>query len=344
MLLRHVGDEQVLHDGGAEMAVGEAIGEISRSAKLLWRDAAAKNGSTHVDEPCLLLRMDTDVVAMNIRGRLLRLGRIKRKADDALEFGEEGIGSPALFKEQKLQPGFFAALTKHLPGAEDFSDASRDSDNLIRQNESVQPNTEMRIRRKPSADAQREPDFTQAIAKTLRRSEADIVDFRIGTPVAASGDGNFELAREVVELRIAAQRFVDRKGQRRRVDQFLVVEPCQRAAGDVASDIAAGPGRGQAGCPQALEKIGKRFYGDPMELNVLADSDVCNTARISFRKIGQDANLPARQESVGDADANHEVLRGVALAILASNNSNPVTLCVNAPGAKVRADPLRWNR
>lgn len=39
--------------------------------------------------------------------------------------------------------------------------------------------------------------------------ERDVVDFRVGAPVGAGGDGDFEFAREIVEVRIARQFFVE---------------------------------------------------------------------------------------------------------------------------------------
>jgi hypothetical protein len=49
------------------------------------------------------------------------------------------------------------------------------------------------------------------------------------------------------------------------------------------------------------------------------------------------------KKSVGNADAQHEERQGTAFSILAANYSCAIPLGVNAPPAKVGADPLRWN-
>src|SRR5215472_5292246 len=46
------------------------------------------------------------------------------------------------------------------------------------------------------------------------------------------------------------------------------------AAGDVAGDVAASAGGGEAGGPEAIEDLGKIFDGHPVELDILADSDI----------------------------------------------------------------------
>src|SRR5262249_10827884 len=72
-------------------------------------------------------------------------------------------------------------------------------------------NAVRRVRGKAAANAQRKSDLLPTVACARCCREADVVDFRIGAPVAAAGDGHFELTRQVVELGVATECLVDRK-------------------------------------------------------------------------------------------------------------------------------------
>src|SRR5580693_3086868 len=74
--LWHVDDQQILHGGGTNVAVRVAIRQIRRRAQLLRRDAASQHGGAYVDETWLLLLVNTDVVAMNVRGNVFQLGGV----------------------------------------------------------------------------------------------------------------------------------------------------------------------------------------------------------------------------------------------------------------------------
>src|SRR5260370_25806890 len=100
--------------------------------------------------------------------------------------------------------------------------------------------------------------------------------------MAAASDGHFEFARQIVELRVAAKLAVDRQGQRRGVTNLAGLETGEGAAGDVASDVAAGARSGEAGFPEGLEDLGQRFAGDPGQLDILAHVDVGAPAGGSF--------------------------------------------------------------
>src|ERR1700722_8939784 len=79
--LRHIDDQQILHGGGTNVAVRVAIRQIRRRTQLLRRDTASQHGGPYVHEASLLLRVNTDVVAMNVRGNVFQFGGVERKAD-----------------------------------------------------------------------------------------------------------------------------------------------------------------------------------------------------------------------------------------------------------------------
>src|SRR5579864_1563095 len=100
--LWHVDDQQVLHGCGSNVSVGVAIGQIRGSAQLLRSDASSQYGSANVDKTTLLLRVNADVVTVNIHGNIFRFGGIKRKSNLSLQLIQKAVGRPALLQKQKL--------------------------------------------------------------------------------------------------------------------------------------------------------------------------------------------------------------------------------------------------
>ena len=121
--------------------------------------------------------------------------------------------------------------------------------------------------------------------------EADVVDFGIGTPFGASGDRDFVFAGEIVELRVAAQFAVESENRIGDVSKFVSVDTGERATGDVAGDVAAGSGGGEADGTEAVEDLGNGFDLDPMELNVLTNGDVGDTVAVFGGEVGDFVDL-----------------------------------------------------
>ncbi len=74
-----------------------------------------------------------------------------------------------------------------------------------------------------------------------------------------------------------------------------------------------------------------------MELDVLTDGDVGYAVAEVIGKVGDGAGLFAGEETVGDADADHEIGDGFAFAVFAADYADAVALGVNAPRAEVGA-------
>ncbi len=60
-------------------------------------------------------------------------------------------------------------------------------------------------------------------------------------------------------------------------------------------------------------------------------------------EVGDGAGLFAGEETVRDADANHEIRDGFAFAVFAADYADAVALGVNAPRAEVGAQPFGGN-
>src|SRR5712692_10009741 len=325
------------------MAIGVALCKVGGGPKLLRGDASAENGSANVRQAGLLLRVNAHMVAIDVRGDLFRLARIEGITQAALEFGKKRAGGPAMLEEQEFQASFFAAVAKNFTVAEDFRDTADDRNDLIPLNEGIKRDAEMRVRREPPADAKCETCFEMVGALAQCGGQADIVDFRVGAPVPAARDGNLEFAWKIIELCVSAKLAVERESERRGVAKLVGIEAGERAAGDVARDVAAGAGRGEAGFPKGFEDFRERFDGDPMQLNILAYREVGHAAGVSFGEIGNGADLIAAEETVGDANAHHKKRRGEPFTVFAADDAGSVTLGVNTPGTEVGAEPFGRN-
>ena len=110
--------------------------------------------------------------------------------------------------------------------------------------------------------------------------ESDVVDFGIGAPDGAAGDGDFEFAWEIIEFGIAGEFLVESEDQRRGVDEFVRVHAGKRAAGDIAGDVAAGARGRKTDRPEFFEDVGDGLDRHPVELDILADGNVCDTVAV----------------------------------------------------------------
>ncbi len=127
---------------------------------------------------------------------------------------------------------------------------------------------------------------------------------------------------------------------RRSVEDFIGGDASERATSYVADDIAAGALRREADGIERVDDFGERLDGEPMELDVLADGDVGEVARVFAREAGDDASLVGGEDAVGDADAHHEVVGGKAFAAFAAGCSDAVALGVDAPPFEVERGPF----
>src|SRR5947209_9791010 len=189
----------------------------------------------------------------------------------------------------------------------------------------------MRLGGKTAAYANREACF--AIAHC--RSKSEIVDLRIGAPVAAAADADLVLAGKVVKIRIANEQLGRLKQERRGIHQFIGIHPGQRASGDIAGHVTAGGHGGEPSADKRLDEIGQIINLYPMQLNILANSDVGDTARISLREIGEGAQLMRSKKAVGKADSHHEIRSGFTFPAAAAQRSCAIALGVDSPPAEV---------
>lgn len=156
MRLGDVDEEQILHRSGADVAVGVAFGEIGGEAKLRGSNATANDGGADGKQTGLLLRNDAEMIAMNVGRDRFGFGRIESEAETLVNGSEEGFGRPVMFEEKIFHAGAFAALAKNVARAEDFGDGADDGNNLVRLDECVEADSEMRLSGKAAGYADAE--------------------------------------------------------------------------------------------------------------------------------------------------------------------------------------------
>src|SRR5579872_969656 len=167
--------------------------------------------------------MNPNVIAIDIVGGMLFDCRIELESDAILQLGLKALGGPSMTQEEKLQTGTLAMFAQNVGIAEQFGNPFDDWNNLIPSDKRIQSRAKIWLGRETAGNAQRESNLGFAVHNARDGGEADVVDLGIRAPDTASGDGDFELARQVVELGIARQQPRGFQHQRRRVDDFVCV-------------------------------------------------------------------------------------------------------------------------
>ncbi len=90
---------------------------------------------------------------------MLGLGGIEREAETSVDGGEESFGRPAMFEKEEFHAGTFAALAEDIAFAEDFGDGADDRDDLMRKDEGVEADGEMRLRGEAAGNAEGKAEF-----------------------------------------------------------------------------------------------------------------------------------------------------------------------------------------
>ena len=207
LLIRHVDKEDVLHDGGAELAAAVLVGEIGELHKLVAGDAAGEDAGADRGEAGLALRIDADVVAVDVAGNVFILGRRGDQlvAELAFQGFKVGLRGPAKAQEEIFRAGAHAVFAKDICIAEDLSRGLDDVKGLILTDEGGDAGRKERLGGESAADAQGVADLFLAVDDVLDRGQGDVVDLRVVAPERAAGDGDLEFAREVIESSVRAE-------------------------------------------------------------------------------------------------------------------------------------------
>ncbi len=132
--------------------------------------------------------------------------------------------------------------------------------------------------------------------------------------------------------------------QRRRIDDLVAIESSQRAARNIANNVAAGALRAEPHSSQRIHHLGKRFNRQPMQLNILPRSDIGEVPRVLLRELTNHPQLRAGQNAIRQPNAHHEEFSGLAFATDSTGRTHAIALGVNAPPLEVGPSPLRKHR
>ncbi len=265
------------------------------------RQPTALRGDARVVQPALLLRVDADVRAVGRDGNRRRLAVQKRAAQTPFEFFAEAPRPP--LAEQELEPRARARVAVAVV-AEEGADVRADLDRLVRADVRAEAVGEALLRAEAAADPQIEHDLA---VRAPQGDEADVRDLVAGAVERAARNRDLELARQVRELAVVEEVVVHGERQRLGVDELVRRDAGERAARDVARDVAAGARGREADAAQLLEDGGHVLDADVVELNVLPRRHVAGVPRVDGGDAAQRLQLLARQSAVRHLDAEHEV-------------------------------------
>src|SRR5579864_6626073 len=106
-------------------------------------------------------------------------------------------------QEKKLQPSALTVFAQHVGIAKQFGNAFDHRQRLVPSNERVQARSEIGFGGKATGNAKRKTNLWLTANFPSNRGEPDVIDLGIRAPHAASGNRNFELARQIVEVGIS---------------------------------------------------------------------------------------------------------------------------------------------
>src|SRR5215472_6833351 len=288
------------------------------------------------------LAMHADVVARpGPRWRRRRAVRELSAQVLALEHFAEPLGAPVSHQELEPRPAAQPAVTIV---AEDPSHPGPYIGYLIRRDEYTEPLGHHRVGRQASADPQVKAGIT---AGAGHADERHIVDLVRGALRPAARDRGLVFARQVSELGVERCHGLGRAQRRGRVEHLGRVDSGDRAAENVARNVAAGLEGRQADLFQTRPDVRNVLNPDPVELDVLPIGDVREVAAVLLRDPCDGSQLTRRELPARDADPHHEVrvldvgvIKGSGLA---ARYSWP-TLRVQPPPAKSAAQVGRVDR
>ena len=190
----------------------------------------------------------------------------------------------------------------------------------------------------------------RAVVATHLRDEADVVDpgNRAIAVVFAAGEGDLELARQVVKIGMAQEISRDAQSVGGHVKRFAGANTRHRAGRDVAHGVTASLARGQARIGEQAHRSAHILEFHEMELNVFARGEVAAAGRVFVGNNRQCAKLRGRQHARGNLDAQHLEAR-LPLAIGAVLQPERTELfwrdgaALQLPDALFKTDDLRLN-
>jgi hypothetical protein len=159
--------------------------------------------------------------------------------------------------------------------------------------------------RRPAEPATDEHAKAALTCGVLDDLQADVMDLGRSAVALGPGHGDLELARQIGEFGMQRRPLADDLAIGARIDQLVGGDAGQLVGGDVADAIAAGLDGMHLDRGQVSQDIGHALQGGPVVLDILARGEMAIAAVVGPRDMGQHAQLPRRQQSVGNGHAQH---------------------------------------
>src|SRR6266581_401171 len=332
----HVGKDQVLLVGYAQLAERIAVGEVGDFFHLLDGDVARRHAGLLERQrdggvTRLLVRMDVALVPV----REHPLGR-KRGFESGIGCGQPQVArarKPAfdagdLLGDQRrgavlqVRPFGIDLLAEFLRTAllHQYLDA-RLVDVVAPAVAIVDPQDGLDIRKQVTpgqkfaddesdrrraaqapADQHAEPHLPLLVPD---RVQADVVHGGCGAIGLGAVYGELELAREIRELGMERGPLADDFAPDERVHDLVPRDAGEMIGGDIAEGIARGLDRVHLHRRQFREDVGYALELRPVQLQVLARAEVAVAAVVLARALREFSQLLRRQQAVGNGDAQH---------------------------------------
>src|SRR5438552_1400877 len=342
----HVGKDQVLLVGYAQLAERIALGEIGDFFHLLDGDVAGRHaglleGQRDGGVTRLLVRMDVALVPVGERPlgrkrgfesgigcRQPQVARARKPAFDAGDLlGDERRGTVL-----QVRPFGIDFLAEFLRAALLHQDLDARLVNVVAPPVAVvHPQYGLDIRKQVTpgqefaddesdrrraaqtpADEHAEPHLALLVPDCM---QADVVHRDRGAIGLSAVHRELELAREIRELGMERGPLADDFAPDERVHDLVSCDAGEMVGGYIAEGVARGLDRVHLHRRQLREDVGYALELGPVQLQVLARAEVAVAAVVLARDLREFSQLLRRQEAVGNGDAQH---RRVALNVEAA--------------------------
>src|SRR5450830_478819 len=345
LALFHVGENDVLLVGSAQLAEAVALGQVGDGIELLVghvarRYAGGLEGQGHGHIAGLFVGQGVAgtpageagvlLVQFGQFGDLVAQGLVVRVDEvfgDAMDFGlcEGGLAAAQVdhlrvdflgedFRgqglDQDLDPRLVLVVTAAV-AVVDPQDGVEIAQQVLPRQELVDKGTDHRGTAQAATDQNPE---TQLAGGVVHRLQADVVDFDGGAVRGRAIDGDLELARQVGEFRVEGGPLTDDFAPRARVDQLVGGDTGKLIGGDVAQAVAAGLDRVHLHGRQLSENLRHVLQRRPVELHVLPGTDVGVALVVVTGDPRHHSRLARRQLTIRHGNPQH---RGETLDIQA---------------------------
>ena len=343
LALRHVGEDQVLFVGDANLAEAVAFCQFGGSFHLFAAAVARggpgffqrqRNRSVAGDLVRLYVALDparegpvlAQVAEMaevvRCQGFILRRGELRR---DASDFGSGQRRrtilqvrpfcvdlSGELFAPECLDQDLDTRLVSIVAAAVAVEDAYQ----RLGVGQQVLPGqklahylTEQRGAAEAAAGIDREADFACRAPHDL---QAEVMHLNRRAVFSGAGDRDLEFARQVSELGVKGRPLAQDLGPGTRVGNLVCGDAGEVIGGHIANAVARGLDGMQFVPCQFGEDVRNVGQLDPVQLQVMTRGEVAEAAVVEPRDVGEAAQLFRREQAVGHGEAQH---RAVALNV-----------------------------